>query len=197
MVTLFRNPSLCISYSNRVHFQRFIPLFLAASPLSLPLSSPLTSLWLFSSVYQDFVMFPAAPHSTSSAAHGCRSHHGKEGDESHGETLGERIQASQRVVPDTPASHPLQKCCVCTPKCVLGIRILVALGSLVLPCTLTWGSGALGAAPTGFVHPPAVLAEGRILLIYFIYSLWGWVFPSLKLQSTLWEAMDKPRQYLP
>lgn len=44
------------------------------------------------------------------------------------------------------------------------------------------GSGALGAAPTGFVHPQ-LLAEGRTLLIYFIYSLWGWFFPLSKTQE--------------
>lgn len=68
----------------------------------------------------------------------------------------------------------------------------MALGSPVFPCTLMWGSGALGAAPAGFVHPQ-LLEEGRTLLVYFIYSLWGVFFPSLKLQSTLWEAVDKPR----
>ncbi|RLV96738.1 hypothetical protein DV515_00012538 [Chloebia gouldiae] len=50
----------------------------------------------FQGVYQDVVMFPAAPHS---AAHGDRCHHGKEGDKSCGETLGERIQAPRRLLP--------------------------------------------------------------------------------------------------
>lgn len=143
------NPSLCICYDNRVHSQRFIPLLLVAFPCSLPLSSPLTSLWLFFPVYQGFVMFPAAPHSTSSAAHGSRCHHGKEGDESCGETLGERIQASRRVLPGTSASHRLQKCCVCTPKYVLGICILVPLSNPVLPCSLTRGQVPLEQLPLG------------------------------------------------
>lgn len=145
----FRNPSLCICYGNRVHFQRFIPLLLAAFPLSVALSSPLTSVWLFFPVYQGFVMFPAAPHSMSSAAYGDRCHNGKEGDESCGETLGKRIQASWRVLPGTSASDLLQKCCVCAPKRVLGIHILVPLSSPVLPCTLLGGQVPLEQLPLG------------------------------------------------
>lgn len=56
LVTLFQNPSLCVCYSNRVHFQRFIPLFLAAFPLSLPLSSPLTFFAQFIRVLQCFLL---------------------------------------------------------------------------------------------------------------------------------------------
>lgn len=112
--------------------------------------------------------------------------------------LGERIQASLRVLPGTSASHALQECCICIPKCVLGIPILVPLDIPVLPCSLTGGSGALGAAPAGFVHPQ-LLAEGRTLLIYFIYSLRGCFFPLSNRNPALFgkQAVDKPRQYLP
>lgn len=89
-------------------------------------------------------MFPAAPHS---AAHGDRCHHGKEGDKSCGETLGERIQASWRLLPGRSASPPLQKCCACAPKCLLGILILIPLGGLGLPCTLMGGQVPLEQLP--------------------------------------------------
>lgn len=124
-------------------------------------------------------MFPAAPHS---AAHGDRCHHGKEGDKSCGKPWEKESRLPHRLLPGRFASHALQKCCVCTPKCVLGICILVPLGGPVLPCTLTVGSDALGAAPTGFMHPH-LLVEGRTLLIYFIYSLWGGFLSSLKHRS--------------
>lgn len=114
----------------------------APSPLSLPLSSSLTSLWLFFPVYQGFV-------DVSSCSSQYEQHclwwwtlawEGGSRDESHGEKLWTRSLALRRMLSGTSAFQPQHKCSVCTPKSAFVTSNWGSVGSAQSPGMLSIGA---------------------------------------------------------